>query len=410
MTSGARVCCHHKMQDFSSHLLNERTDDISRGSCGPNYFLHQIGIGLRKMLRKLTYLTILVLAIVAFNAFSTIARSACREVRDDKAIQISNRNLRDLSGLGIDRKLLFEIAKEISIPETSGCWGGATGNFDSQILSLGIMQWNYGQRSLQPVLLAVRKKFTEDQFREFLQQTMPRFGRLIFSRGCLRYRNHKRKSKRLTITDECKRKILSEQHSDGKLKPPFRDELDALFESDAMLQVQMDRVIRAVLSVEDDLQRLFNDENATPRRVKWAIDTKTQQGSFPTNENISRMRLSLQRRIQNSRHEPKASTLAIIDWYGALCRTADQDGIRLDCQFNLRNWRAKVICSGISDEEVDLLHLTFLRSRVSVGEGGRWQALTFQRRAKIILGLGSVAGHKLGRHRTCDASKNNKPN
>jgi len=39
-----------------------------------------------------------------------------------------------------------------------------------------------------------------------------------------------------------------------------------------------------------------------------------------------------------------------------------------------------------------MLHLTFLRSRTAIGNSGRWQALTFERRAKIILGVGSVSG------------------
>ena len=47
-------------------------------------------------------------------------------------------------------------------------------------------------------------------------------------------------------------------------------------------------------------------------------------------------------------------------------------------------------------EQYELLHLTFLRSRTAVGNSGRWQALTFSRRGKIILGVGSVSGRRDG--------------
>ncbi|HET9511176.1 MAG TPA: hypothetical protein VFO80_08500 [Sphingomonas sp.] len=50
----------------------------------------------------------------------------------------------------------------------------------------------------------------------------------------------------------------------------------------------------------------------------------------------------------------------------------------------------------IDPEQVDQLHLTFLRSRTATGNGGRWQALTFSRRAKIVLGVGSVSGVRDG--------------
>jgi hypothetical protein len=33
-----------------------------------------------------------------------------------------------------------------------GCWAMPTGNFDSQLISVGMAQWNFGTGSLQPVL------------------------------------------------------------------------------------------------------------------------------------------------------------------------------------------------------------------------------------------------------------------
>ena len=42
------------------------------------------------------------------------------------------------------------------------------------------------------------------------------------------------------------------------------------------------------------------------------------------------------------------------------------------------------------------MSLTFLRSRTAIGNSGRWQALAFERRAKIVLGVGSVSGVRDG--------------
>ncbi|MES2096889.1 MAG: hypothetical protein V4459_09015 [Pseudomonadota bacterium] len=83
---------------------------------------------------------------------------------------------------------------------------------------------------------------------------------------------------------------------------------------------------------------------------------------------------------------------AIIDWYGALARTIDQDGISRDAPWNVAAWTCLIDNDRIDAEQYEMLHLTFLRSRTAIGNSGRWQALTFERRAKIILGVGSVSG------------------
>jgi hypothetical protein len=43
-------------------------------------------------------------------------------------------------------------------------------------------------------------------------------------------------------------------------------------------------------SVKDDLLRMCGKTTLTVRKVKWAIDTKVQQGGFPGNEDIARVR------------------------------------------------------------------------------------------------------------------------
>jgi hypothetical protein len=83
----------------------------------------------------------------------------------------------------------------------------------------------------------------------------------------------------------------------------------------------------------------------------------------------------------------------LVQWYEALSNAIDQDGTKYDWKWNIEKWRQK-ITDGLTDEQIDLLNLSFLRSRSAVGESGRWQALTFQRRATIVLGIGSISGHR----------------
>lgn len=45
-----------------------------------------------------------------------------------------------------------EVALEISSQFEGAGWGGVTGNFDGQGLSAGVLQWNFGQGSLQELL------------------------------------------------------------------------------------------------------------------------------------------------------------------------------------------------------------------------------------------------------------------
>lgn len=87
---------------------------------------------------------------------------------------------------------------------------------------------------------------------------------------------------------------------------------------------------------------------------------------------------------------------AIFAWYEALARTIDQDGIGRDYAWNVEQWSCMIDRGQIDPEQYELLHLTFLRSRTATGNSGRWQALTFSRRAKIILGVGSVSGRRDG--------------
>ncbi len=94
--------------------------------------------------------------------------------------------------------------------------------------------------------------------------------------------------------------------------------------------------------------------------------------------------------------ERAAKLKAMLIWYQGLSEAVDQDGVGRDYAWNIQQWTCLIDAGQIDDEQFELLHLTYLRSRTATGNSGRWQALTFSRRAKIILGTGSVSGVRNG--------------
>ena len=221
--------------------------------------------------------TWLVIAVLIFQ-FCAVhdAYAACRAVADNSKIVISPGSAAALQKMHVDRRLAFEILLRTSVPETRGCWGGVAGNFDGQVVSAGAMQWNFGQQTLQFILFEYRRSFlTDAAFHTEIAAIMPRYGQLLFSEGCA----HEKLSR------ACRAALLSHQHA-GAIDPDMAHELEALFNSDAMVQVQVDRFLSILTSVGSDLKRLFGDGVPSPLKVKWAMDTKIQQGSFPTDVDI----------------------------------------------------------------------------------------------------------------------------
>jgi len=324
-------------------------------------------------------------------AVPAAAMAQCRLVEDSSGLDGAPQFIRidpdaatRLAEIGLDRAAIFARMAETSIPETMGCWAMPAGNFDSQLISVGMSQWNYGTGSLQPVLKAWRVSFhSRRKFKRALKALAPTYGKLLFSKDCLA----------VPVRDKCRDRILAAEAAAGKLNPVLEAELTALFESDAMLQVQTDFYVGLLDAVRLDLQRVFPAGPMTMRKVRWAIDTRVQQGGLPADEDIARLRAKLAAMPEAERW-PRLR--AIIAWYNALSETIDQDGIKRDYAWNVQRWTCMIDAAQIDAEQYELLHLTFLRSRTAIGNSGRWQALTFERRAKIILGVGSVSGKQDG--------------
>jgi hypothetical protein len=307
----------------------------------------------------------------------------CRRVGDVPSLTIARDVAARLAEIGLDRAGIFARMQETSIPETMGCWAMPVGNFDSQLVSVGMAQWNYGTGSLQPVLKEWRASLGKGRAKRELKRLAPTYRKLLFSRGCLA----------VPVSANCRTGILAAHGPDGKLNPVILAELTALFESDAMLQVQLDHYLALLDAVRGDLQRVFPNGPITLRKVRWAIDTRVQQGGLPPSEDIARLRAKLAAQAPAD-YWPRLE--AIFAWYEALARTIDQDGIARDYAWNVQQWRCLARTGRIDPEQYELLSITFMRSRTAVGNSGRWQALTFSRRAKIVLGVGSVSGVRDG--------------
>lgn len=329
-------------------------------------------------------LALLAIPAAAQGTGAPVDTPSCRRVADAPSLTIDPAIADDLAKIGLDRAAIFERMQETSIPETMGCWAMPVGNFDSQLVSVGMAQWNYGTGSLQPVLEEWRRSFgSRRAAKRELERLAPTYGKLLFSKDCLA----------VPVHGKCREGILAAHGPDKKLNPVIMAELTALFESDAMLQVQLDHYLALLEDVRGELARVFPNGPITMRKVRWAIDTRVQQNRLPPSEDIARLRAKL------AAMPPAQYWLrlnAIFGWYENIAQTIDQDGIGRDYAWNVAQWRCLMRTGQIDPEQYELLHITFLRSRTATGNSGRWQALTFSRRAKIILGTGSVSGVRDG--------------
>ena len=308
---------------------------------------------------------------------ATSAEGVAQFIRIDPAAAVR------LAEIGLDRASIFERMAETSIPETMGCWAMPVGNFDSQLISVGMAQWNYGTGSLQPVLKAWRDSFRSGRrFRRTLKALAPTYGKLLLSKDCMK----------VPVRQKCRDGILG-AHDAGKINPVLATELTAIFESDAMLQVQADAYVALLDEVRLEVLRIFPTGPMTMRKVRWALDTRVQQKTLPNDEDVARLRTKLTAMPEAERW---TRLRAIFGWYRGLAESVDQDGIVRDYAWNIDRWGCMIDAGRIDPEQYELLHLTFLRSRTATGNSGRWQALTFSRRAKIILGVGSVSGRRDG--------------
>jgi hypothetical protein len=321
--------------------------------------------------------------------------AACLTVTDDPSITLSEPQTSSLASIGFARKDLFEALAAAAEFETIGCWAGPVGNFDAQTLSVGVLQWNYGQNSLQPLMSAYRASFaTPEAFASDIAALMPQYGQVAFGEECLI----------IPLTTTCKDKVLAAHDSAGKLMAPIAMEYEALFNSAQMRQVQVDSFIAFLAALKPKLTLTFG-EAPTALQTRWGIDLAIQQGYVRSADaatgtdqfafinpsdatTVRRLAAGLTPEMRRAR------MMSALRWYSGLCGGIYQGVVAEQCNYNIKHWCA-VVVHGVSDEQFDLFNLTFVRSRIATGQSGRWQANAFARRTKIVLGTGQVGPNKL---------------
>jgi len=322
-------------------------------------------------------MAVFIAVVAASGAYGQVD---CRWANDNAHLKFNPAALQQLAKAGIDQQQVLDAMIATARPESFGCWASASGDFDGQLVSVGIAQWNYGQKTLQPLLRRFRESYPRnDLWQSQIDQLMPTHGKTVFSAGCLREQ----------LTAHCIAFLSQQQMKGGRLTDSFRKEMNALFESDLMTQIQADTFVRVLTAVASDIVRMFPKTKVTPIQVKWAIDTKIQQGGFPGDADIERIR---QKWATATVAERKAALAGIIKWYEGLCASFDQDGVRHDCDYNVKQWTARNVQGTIDGVAADLIILSHLKSRTAANKSGLYQANTFQRRVKIALGVGSVHG------------------
>lgn len=341
-------------------------------------------------MKKMRYLLIFTLALA-----SRIASADCLNTSQHEDLSLSSAALKDLSFIHVDADFIWRSIIATSIPETNGCWGGPTGNSDNQLLSAGIQQWNFGQNSIQRLLKMFRMK--DGPNLDLVKQYMPIYGGRFFSEGCLRDSGNViiRSASQTKISSTCYDFLVSQQDTKpGSLNPQFAKEVEALFESPVMRQIQVDEFVRNISVHKTDLQNYFGSR-PTELQIKWTIDITTQQGGLPPLTDAVRAREKFKALSDENKQNDVLNTAR---WYEGACQFSDTEGVgssHSDCTYNVPRyvafaqsgaWRSRPVVA-------DLLLLTRIKSRTAQTKSGVYQAICFERRAQIALGCGMVTGH-----------------
>src|SRR5205823_4849617 len=128
------------------------------------------------------------------------------------------------------------------------------------------------------------------------------------------------------------------------------------------------------------------------KNFHWMFDIIVQQGGF---ENLEGFKRDVDRawayvKSKGADHR-RMTARGILLWYAGHAASPDQGGLDCDWRYNIEKWSELIASDSLDDEKFRLFLMSWMRARTAAGETGRWQALAFQRRAKLALGVGSVA-------------------
>ncbi len=240
--------------------------------------------------------------------------------------------------------------------ETAGDpFQAVAGDFDGMGISCGALQWNIGQGSLQPLVVAVGEAE--------VVAAMPRHG-AEFWRACNRPVREGLESVR-------------NLQSGSRLTLGAKTELTALMGTAAMRRQQMERIStisRRALDLASRWSAASGEARATKRQFLWFFDLVTQNGGLEglTVDDVTRF-VTL--------NGPERADDVVCDF---LAGTKGNSGHVRDAQANAVRWR------GAADEEsLPLLIASFLRSGSA---NPAFRHVVLNRKGTIAMGFGQVNG------------------
>ncbi|WP_176053333.1 hypothetical protein [Paraburkholderia caribensis] len=234
-------------------------------------------------------------------------------------------------------------------------FGAVTGNFDGMGISVGVLQWNIGSNSLQPLVLALDPAT--------IHRLCPTCGDALL-RAC--------KSPSSQGLE-----IVNAWQVGGRLAPPTLTELKALAQSDEFVAQQVDaaaKVAQRAYNTASDWYKTWGG-NLNTQGFCWFFDVYTQNGGVST--------ITPQQVDAFINNNAQHAVDMVCDWLSA--RQSFEHGSR-DSIKNASAWRS------VSPSSTRLFVASYLRSQKSKLE---WRADVLNRKATIATGSGWVHGEQI---------------
>ncbi len=230
---------------------------------------------------------------------------------------------------------------------------GVSGDFDGQGISCGVLQWNIGQNSLQPLVKAVGEPI--------VLSSMPMFGKDMW-KAC-----NASLSKALAI--------VRSWQSGATLKSGPKGELKRLMgsaEMRAQQDVAIDMVAKKAVGLADAWAADHGAAKRTLQELVWFFDIVTQNNSMKglTFKDVAD--------FKSAAGPGKADDL-VCDW---LANTTSKYAGMVDCHKNAKLWR-----NAVSDDALNLLVLGYLRSQKSILQ---WRGDVLNRKGTLAVRTGFV--------------------
>jgi len=230
-----------------------------------------------------------------------------------------------------------------------------SGNFDGMGISLGVLQWNIGSNSLQPIVRFLGKAAATS--------TMPTLGGDLWDAG------------NATVAQGLA--IVKAWQPHNTLPNAAFNELKAYVRSDPFQARQRDvarKVGNTAMTTAEDWAARRGRPGVSKKEFCWFYDIFTQNGGLKT---------LTPKKVNDfiANHGTASADEIVCDWLAA--RTDDTRGAK-DSRQNATRWRDQV-----ADDDMFLFVASFLRIQES---NPLWQSDAMNRKGTIAVGHGRVHG------------------